>query len=235
MVPLFVSAAQGGGDGQAGQRRQRFRAGSCHDRGAMVLDRALADAEIRGDVLAGMPGEHHVHDLALPRRQAGDDVARASPARRTACSNPCDCSSARSTLASSSLRLIGFSMKVRRARLHGLNRHRHVAVAGDHDGRQPIARRHGAAAAIRARSCRADRRRSAGMPRGPGDRLRGTPRRSHNPRRSGPRPRARSRIASRTSFVVVDDEDDGRLVDAPATAAGRGACASAAMAAADGR
>ena len=30
--------------------------------------------------------------------------------------------------------------EIRRARLHGLNRHRHVAVAGDHDGRQPMAR-----------------------------------------------------------------------------------------------
>ena len=30
--------------------------------------------------------------------------------------------------------------EVRSARLHGLDRHRHVAVAGDHDGRQPMAR-----------------------------------------------------------------------------------------------
>jgi hypothetical protein len=30
--------------------------------------------------------------------------------------------------------------EVRSARLHGLNRHWHVAIAGDHDGRQPMAR-----------------------------------------------------------------------------------------------
>ena len=30
--------------------------------------------------------------------------------------------------------------EVRRAGLHGLHRHRHVAVAGDHDGGQPMAR-----------------------------------------------------------------------------------------------
>ena len=33
----------------------------------MVLDSALADAQIRGDVLAGMAGEDQVHDLALSR------------------------------------------------------------------------------------------------------------------------------------------------------------------------
>ena len=35
--------------------------------GAMVLDSALADAEIRGDVLIGMAGEDQFHDLALSR------------------------------------------------------------------------------------------------------------------------------------------------------------------------
>ena len=51
-----------------------------------------------------------------------------------------DCSRARSTLASSSLAADRLLDEVRSARLHGLNRHRHVAVAGDHDGRQPMAR-----------------------------------------------------------------------------------------------
>jgi hypothetical protein len=31
----------------------------------MVLDRALTDAEIRGDVLAGVASEDQVHNLAL--------------------------------------------------------------------------------------------------------------------------------------------------------------------------
>jgi hypothetical protein len=38
----------------------------------MVIDRALADAEIGGYVLAGMAGEHEIQDLALTRGQAGD-------------------------------------------------------------------------------------------------------------------------------------------------------------------
>jgi hypothetical protein len=38
----------------------------------MIIHRALADAEISGDVLAGMPGEHEVQDLALTRSQPGN-------------------------------------------------------------------------------------------------------------------------------------------------------------------
>ena len=37
----------------------------------MVFDRSLADAEIGGDILAGMTGENAVHHLALTRRQPG--------------------------------------------------------------------------------------------------------------------------------------------------------------------
>ena len=76
----------------------------------MVLDRALADAEIRGDILAGMAGEDQFHDLALSRREARDVVRRASRQADSLLESR-DCSSARSTLASSSLRPIGFSMK----------------------------------------------------------------------------------------------------------------------------
>ena len=35
----------------------------------MVLDGALADAQIRRNVLAGTPGEHHLHHLDLTRRE----------------------------------------------------------------------------------------------------------------------------------------------------------------------
>ena len=77
----------------------------------MVLDGALADAEIGGDILAGVAGEDHVHDLALSRGQTRDVSRRRSLARRSACSHPATCSSARSTQASSSSRPIGFSMK----------------------------------------------------------------------------------------------------------------------------
>lgn len=38
----------------------------------MVLDRASADAEFRGDVLAGITSEDQFHDFALPHSQSGD-------------------------------------------------------------------------------------------------------------------------------------------------------------------
>src|SRR6185312_2746284 len=56
---------------QSDQRRERLRAGLVHDGRAMVLNRALADAEIDGDVLAGLTGKHKVQDLALARCEAG--------------------------------------------------------------------------------------------------------------------------------------------------------------------
>ena len=54
---------------QPGQRGQRLRPSSLHDRGAVVLDRALADVEIGCDVLAGLAGEHPFHHLVLSRRK----------------------------------------------------------------------------------------------------------------------------------------------------------------------
>ena len=38
----------------------------------MVLDRTLADAEVGGNVLAGVAGEHQLHNLALARGQTGE-------------------------------------------------------------------------------------------------------------------------------------------------------------------
>jgi hypothetical protein len=35
----------------------------------VVLDGSLADAEVGGDILAGMSGQHLGHDLLLSRRQ----------------------------------------------------------------------------------------------------------------------------------------------------------------------
>ena len=45
----------------------------------MVFDRALADAEISGDVLARMPVHHKLHDLALARCQRSDQARRGLP------------------------------------------------------------------------------------------------------------------------------------------------------------
>src|SRR6187402_2929792 len=69
---LFAPRPSGRGDGRADQCRKGLRAGLPHDGGTMVIDRALADAEVGGDVLAWMAGEHEVEDLPLTRGQAAD-------------------------------------------------------------------------------------------------------------------------------------------------------------------
>ena len=56
-------------DGQANERGTDPRSGFPHDDAAMVLHHMLADAQIRGDVLAGMAGEHELQNLPLTRRQ----------------------------------------------------------------------------------------------------------------------------------------------------------------------
>jgi len=40
----------------------------------MVLDRALTDAEIRSDILAGVAGKDQFHDLALSRTEIRDAI-----------------------------------------------------------------------------------------------------------------------------------------------------------------
>ena len=100
-------------------------------------------------------------------------------------------SSARSMLAMQIGRRDRLLDEVRRPCLHRLDRHRHVAVAGDHDGGQKDLRRHAAAAAAPGRPSRADRHRSAGSRyRTRACRPPGTPRRWRNPARSGHRPQA---------------------------------------------
>ena len=42
----------------------------------MVLDSAVADAEVCGDILARVAGEDQFHDLALSRREARDAIRR---------------------------------------------------------------------------------------------------------------------------------------------------------------
>ena len=71
--------------------------------------------------------------------------------------------------------------EVGRARLHGLHCNRDIAVAGDHDGRQAVARLVAAAAAKLVRSCREDTHRSPGRPPARDERPPGTPRSYHNP------------------------------------------------------
>ena len=61
-----------GGERRTDQGRKGLRAGLAHDRRTMVVDRALADAEVGSDVLARMAGNHQVQDLSLTHGQAGD-------------------------------------------------------------------------------------------------------------------------------------------------------------------
>ena len=49
-------------------------------------------------------------------------------------------SSARSMLARRSVLLTGFLDEIRGARLHRLDRHPHITIAGNHDRRKPVAR-----------------------------------------------------------------------------------------------
>ena len=88
--------------------------------------------------------------------------------------------------------------EIQRARFHGLNRHGHVGVAGDHDRRQAMAVAHGASRAVRARSFPADRRRSAGMRTWPDQRPRERPRSLHRISTTRPSSSSTARIASRT-------------------------------------
>ena len=104
----------------------------------MVLDRALADAEVGGDVLAGLAREHPIHHVALSRRETREvSRRRFSQLQQLArilrqFESPLD---ARDEFLAAD-RLFD---EIQRARFHGLNRHRHVGVAGDHDRRQAMA------------------------------------------------------------------------------------------------
>jgi hypothetical protein len=73
---IGVGRDLGGRERQSGQRPNRLRPCFLHDRGAMVLNGALAKMEIRGDILAGVPGKHQRHDLVLTRREPRDMICR---------------------------------------------------------------------------------------------------------------------------------------------------------------
>ena len=50
-----------------------------HDRRAMVLDGALADAELPGDDFTRRAIEHHFYNLVLSRRESSDPKGRIFP------------------------------------------------------------------------------------------------------------------------------------------------------------
>ena len=49
-----IAGIRFGSERQSGQRWKRLRAGSLHDLGTIIFDRALTDTEIHSDILAGV-------------------------------------------------------------------------------------------------------------------------------------------------------------------------------------
>ena len=95
---------------QSRQGWKRFGAHLLHDRRPVVLNGALAEIEVGGDILAGCPARTmsmtwRCRDVSLPRR------SEASRRQADSLVVSCASSSARATLASNSSRPTGFSMK----------------------------------------------------------------------------------------------------------------------------
>jgi hypothetical protein len=104
----------------------------------VILDRALADAEVCGDILARVASENHVHDLVLSRSEACDRRGRGLPRRkqlaRIARLLERAIQAGKQFVAGNRL----FD-EIRGSGLHGFHRHRHVATAGDDDRGEPLA------------------------------------------------------------------------------------------------
>ena len=101
----------------------------------MVLDRALTDAEIGGDVLAGMARKHQIHDHMFPRRQVRDAFRGGLMPGGTLDGI---LGSVEGALDAGD-QFVGVDRlldEIHGAGFHGSDGHRHVAITGDHDGRQ---------------------------------------------------------------------------------------------------
>jgi len=106
-----------------------------HNRGTMILDNALANAKVRGDIFIKMASQNEIHDLMLPLRE--------TPNARFGVLSPSG-QFARIPRMFNSILDAGqefitpnrFFDEVQSASLHGLNSHWHVTTAGDHDFRQ---------------------------------------------------------------------------------------------------
>ena len=72
----LLLGATPGGKRQSGQGGKRRHACPFQDRRAVVLDGALADAEVGSNGLTRMAGQDRLHDLALPRREAANSPLR---------------------------------------------------------------------------------------------------------------------------------------------------------------
>jgi hypothetical protein len=66
---MLVSLAWwGGSQSKPGQGWQGPRTSFAHDGGPVILDGALADAKVGGDVLTGVSRQHHCHNVKLAGR-----------------------------------------------------------------------------------------------------------------------------------------------------------------------
>src|SRR5712671_3644564 len=122
---------------QADQIRKRRRARPLHYGGTMVLDRALADAEVVGDYLIRTSFNDEVQDVAFARRQAGETCGRRLVPSGELCRIP-DAVEGAFDACQQFVRANGFLQEVDGAGLHRFHRHRYVAMAGHHDRRQAV-------------------------------------------------------------------------------------------------
>jgi hypothetical protein len=59
--------------------RKGLRSRLSRDVSAVIFDRALCDAEVRGDALAGVARENELENLVLSRTETGDPIGRFPP------------------------------------------------------------------------------------------------------------------------------------------------------------
>src|SRR5471030_2853200 len=98
----------------------------------MVFDGALADAQIGGDIFTGMTRQNQFHDLSLSWSETGDSTCRALPGGEQLAGIPRLFESIIDAAEQFAVADRLFD-EVPRAGLHGLNGHRHIAIARDHD------------------------------------------------------------------------------------------------------
>src|ERR1700747_2205819 len=101
----------------------------------MVLDGALTDAEVVSDDLVWTSSNHEVHDVAFARCQTGEQLGRRLAPFEKLSRIPDAlerASDARQKLVGAN----GLLQKVGGSGLQRPDRHRNVAMAGDHDRRQ---------------------------------------------------------------------------------------------------
>jgi hypothetical protein len=100
----------------------------------VILDSALTDSEIRSNIFAGLTRENHLHDLPLASREASEVIGSVfAPFREL--SGVMERLQSASNAGKQLNAVNRFLQKIGRTGLHGINRHRDVALSCYHDGR----------------------------------------------------------------------------------------------------